>query len=281
MRNFRDKIAIVTGGASGIGRALSEALAHEGAEVVVTDINAEGASAVADGITGSGGRARAEALDVRDAEAFQALVRGVASRSGRIDYFFNNAGVNVNGEARDITLKDWREVLDVDLHGMVHGAAAVYPIMVSQGSGHIVNTCSVAGFLPGAMIAPYATAKHGIVGLSRSLRIEGADLGVKVSYACPGYVETPIIRKARAVRLDMDELRRVLDLKPMSAEECAQIMLTGVAQNRAIILVGTQAKVGWLLQCVAPWLIDRISIKQLRDMRKARMSEANASGATT
>jgi NAD(P)-dependent dehydrogenase (short-subunit alcohol dehydrogenase family) len=270
MSIFQGKIAIVTGGASGIGKALCEALAREGAEVLVADVNAAGAEAVAEGITRAGGKARAEALDVRDAAAFRALAEGEKKRAGRIDYFFNNAGIAVNGEVRDITLDDWKPVIDVDLYGVVHGVTAVYPIMVAQGSGHIVNTASAAGLIPAPGITSYAAAKHGVVGLSRSLRAEGADLGVKVSVVCPGFIETPILHTSRSVGVDTEALLKKLPLKAISAEACAEAILKGVARNHAVIVVTWQAKLGWLLERAFPWLLDRVALKVVRDVRAAR-----------
>jgi len=129
------------------------------------------------------------------------LAEETASAYGRLDYQFNNAGIAIGGDARDLTLDQWRRVLDVDLYGVLYGTLAAYPIMVNQGFGHIVNTSSAAGLLPTPLNAPYCTAKHAVVGLSLSLRAEGADLGVKVSAVCPGYVRTPIFGNAVVVNL--------------------------------------------------------------------------------
>lgn len=270
MSNFGQKVAIITGGASGIGKALAQALAREGAEVVVADINGAGAAAVAESVTAAGGRARAETLDVRDAAAFEALARGVVERSGRIDYLFNNAGIAINGEARDISLKEWTSVIEVDLHGVLHGVAAVYPIMVKQGYGHIVNTASIAGLIPGPSIASYTAAKHGVVGLSRALRAEGADLGVKVSVVCPGFIDTPIVHQSPAFGLDMEALRRAIPVKVIAPEVCAEEILRGVARNKATIVVTWQAKVAYLIARAIPALMDQIALKSIREIRKFR-----------
>ncbi|MBC7174389.1 MAG: SDR family NAD(P)-dependent oxidoreductase, partial [Polyangiaceae bacterium] len=140
-------VALITGGASGIGRALCEALAERGAEVVVADRQAEEGEAVAAAIRAAGGNAYAATLDVRDADAFRAVAEGVVKSSGRIDLFFNNAGIGVAGEVERYSRRDWDEVVDVNLRGVIHGIDAVYPIMITQGRGHIVNTASMAGLL--------------------------------------------------------------------------------------------------------------------------------------
>ena len=190
--SLENKIAVVTGGGAGIGEALCRELARRGARVVVADINGDDADRVATALTGDGGLAQARRVDVADEQDVKRLVEETAAAHGRLDYLFNNAGIAIGGDARDLTPAQWRRVLDVDLYGVLHGTLAAYPIMVKQGSGHIINTSSATGLLPQPINAPYCTAKHAIVGLSLSLRLEGADLGVKVSAVCPGYVRTSI-----------------------------------------------------------------------------------------
>src|SRR5690242_6362148 len=139
---FQNAVAVVTGGASGLGRAICEELGRRGARVVVTDLQEDGARAVAATIAAAGGNATAAALDVRDAEAFERLVAETVATYGRIDYLFNNAGLTVTAEAQRLTLDRWRKVLDVNLGGVIHGVAATYGRMIEQGSGHIVNIAS-------------------------------------------------------------------------------------------------------------------------------------------
>src|SRR5262249_12640338 len=140
--------------------AVGEALAGAGADVVLADLNGAAAEEVARAIAAQGRKARAATLDVRDAAAVQALVDETVARTGQIDYLFNNAGIITIGEARDLTPEDWRAILDVNLHGVVHGVQAAYPIMVRQGSGHIVNTASMAGLMPSPFQLPYTTSKY-------------------------------------------------------------------------------------------------------------------------
>ncbi len=271
MGSFEGKIAIVTGGASGIGRAVCEALGARGALVVVADIAAEAAAEVARGIVAQGGRAEGKALDVRDAEAVQKVVGDTAAAHGRLDYLFNNAGIAIMGEERDVSLDDWRRVLDVDLHGVVHGVRAAYPIMVRQGSGHIVNTASAAGLLPAPGEVSYAAAKFGVVGLSYSMRAEGARLGVKVSAVCPGFIDTPILQVS-PIRFAADRARLLaLTPRPMPPAECARAILRGVEKNHATIVVTAPAKLLWALQRLSPdltlWVAQKVMdrIRALRD----------------
>jgi NAD(P)-dependent dehydrogenase (short-subunit alcohol dehydrogenase family) len=259
MSSFEGKSAIVTGGASGIGRALCEAMAARGAIVVVADLDEAAAGEVARAICARGGRAEAAAVDVCDPAAVKRIVDDTTAARGRLDYMFNNAGIGVFGEERDVSLDDWRRVLDVDLYGVVHGVRAAYPVMVRQGHGHIVNTASVAGLVPCPLEISYTTAKYGVVGLSQALRAEGARLGVKVSVVCPGFIDTAILQRAE-LRTSVERSKLLAMIpKPMPAERCAQVILDGVERNRSTILVTAHAKALYWLNRVSPDISVRIA----------------------
>lgn len=267
---YRGKVALVTGAGSGIGAALATALAARGAGVVVTDLDGAAAAAVAACLERAGRGARAAPLDVTDAAAFRALVEETAASEGRLDFLFNNAGVGVAGEARDLALADWQPVVDVNLWGVVHGIAAAYPLMVRQGFGHIVNTASGAGLVPRAGMSAYTATKHAVVGLSGALRVEAAAHGVRVSVVCPGYVRTNIFTSTRFVNVDGAALMARVPIRPMSAETCARITLRGVERNQAIIAVSKLLRLEWLIHRVSPSLflrLERWRAKQFRDLR--------------
>jgi NAD(P)-dependent dehydrogenase (short-subunit alcohol dehydrogenase family) len=249
-----------------------EALGERGAVVVVADIAAEGAGEVARGIVARGGRAEGKALDVRDAAAVQRVVEETGAAHGRLDYMFNNAGISIMGEETDVSLEDWRSVLDIDLHGVVHGVRAAYPIMVRQGHGHIVNTASLAGLVPSPGVISYTTAKFGVVGLSYALRAEGARLGVKVSAVCPGFIDTPILQVS-PIRSTVDRARLLaLAPKQMKPEVCARAILRGVEKNRATIVVTGHAKLLWALQRLSPDLAQWLAQKATDRVRAIRAS---------
>ena len=271
MDGFKDRVAIVTGGAAGIGRALCEELGRRGAVVIVADINAEGARQVASAIAAAGDRAHAAHLDVSRAEQVQQLVATTTLEHGRLDYMFNNAGIGLVAELRDASLEHWRRILDVNLWGVIYGATAAYQVMVKQGFGHIVNTSSAAGLLPAALGTAYAASKHAVVGLSTSLRAEAAALGVKVSVVCPGLVRTNIWNAVTYVRVNPEAVKAtVSSIKMSEAADCARVILRGVARNQAIIVVTPLARLSWWLYRLYPALYDLLVRKMVGDFRALR-----------
>ncbi|HSG88643.1 MAG TPA: SDR family oxidoreductase [Pseudomonadales bacterium] len=192
---YTDRIALVTGGASGIGAALCRALVAEGARVIVADVNLEGAREVATALGSN--VARAVHLDVTDREAYAATVADVVATEGRIDYLFNNAGIAVIGNVLKMAPEHWDRLVDVNIRGVHHGVEAAYATMVAQGSGHIVNTASVAGLIPTPGFTAYGMTKHAVVGLSVSLRPEAERYGVKVSAVCPGVINSNMAETAQ------------------------------------------------------------------------------------
>ena len=181
MKQFKDKTAIVTGGAAGIGRGLCEELASAGAIVVVADIDEESAQKTAQEISVSGGRAVGKRLDVTRDEEIERVVNETIEEHGRLDYMFNNAGIALMGEVQDMTLDQARRLVEVNMLGVINGSIIAYKKMVAQGSGHIVNVGSITGLFTWPSQTHYSATKHAVQGFSTGLRAEGASLGVKVS----------------------------------------------------------------------------------------------------
>jgi NAD(P)-dependent dehydrogenase (short-subunit alcohol dehydrogenase family) len=259
-------VAVVTGAASGIGAALATALGARGAKVIVADVDARGAAEVAGTIPG----AEAAALDVTRAEQVEALAARAFADHGHVDLWINNAGIAIGGATVDLALDDWRRVLDVNLAGVIHGVHAVYPRMVRRGAGHIVNVASVGGLAPYPFALPYTTSKHAVVGLSLALRAEARGLGVKVSVACPGAIDTPIWRRSE-VRGSLARGRdRVVGTPPRtSAATCADAIVRGISANRGVILVTAEARAAWWLTRLSPALSGWISHRVARVARRA------------
>ncbi|HEX2910343.1 MAG TPA: SDR family NAD(P)-dependent oxidoreductase [Chloroflexia bacterium] len=265
MSIFQDKVAIVTGGASGIGQAVTQELLKRGAKVVVADINIENVLPVT-------GKLHVRRVDVTQADQVQDLVNQTVEEFGRLDYIFNNAGFAIAGELRDMTSELWDKILAVNLKGVINGVLAAYPVMIKQGSGHIVNTASLAGLVSSPVLGAYTTTKFAVVGFSQSLRAEAALYGVKVSVLCPGFIKTNIYSNSIYVGTNEganDNFTNLLPVKLMEVERAAELILEGVEKNRAIITMPAYSKVLWGLQRLSPSLGIMLSSLTLKRYRKA------------
>ena len=261
----------MTGGASGIGRALGAALLSKGAHVVLADVDGAAAQLAASELTERSrdgvGSVTGVAVDVRDRDAVTAVVTDVVEHHGRLDMLFNNAGISVGGASHAVPGPYWDRVIDVNIRGVVNGVVAAYPVMVRQRSGKIVNTASAAGLAPAVLTAPYAMSKHAVVGLSLTLRPEAAVHGVQVSALCPGAIETPILDKGSPgdlpprtdAVLTARQYLRVMHQRPMAAERFARQASRGVARNRAVIVVPRSVKAAWYLHRLSPSAWERVS----------------------
>jgi NAD(P)-dependent dehydrogenase (short-subunit alcohol dehydrogenase family) len=274
IRTFGGATAIVTGGASGIGRALAEELARRGCEVVLADLQIELAEEVASEIRVSGGKAKAVKIDVTDFPAMEQLVQETVQRTGRLDYMFNNAGIVIGGSVNLYSIEDWNQIIDVNLRGVINGIQAACKIMMEQGFGHIVNTASMAGLMPGPGNIAYTTTKHAVIGLSQSLRAEAAHRGVRVSVLCPGVIRTPILEdggKYGKMLIDIppEQLRRIWErFKPMSPNIFAKKVLNSVAKNKAIIIAPSWWKLFWWIDRLSPSLAVFLAEKSFQKMQK-------------
>ncbi len=265
---LQGKVAIVTGGASGIGAALGTALVRRSCSVTLADIDVDGVGQAAERLSGIGpGRATPITVDVADADAVAAMVRRTVEAHGGVDPLCNNAGVGMSGEVQELLPGHWRRVIDINLYGVIHGVAAAYPLMLAQGRGHIVNTASLAGLVPSPGNASYAAAKFGVVGLSLALRAEAAERGVRVSVVCPGGIDTPIFDKLQHEGLPVPRslvnrdprafvARMVGPLYP--PERLAEDVLRGVEANRAIIVAPARARLAWRLWRFLPGVTSRV-----------------------
>ncbi|MBH0776453.1 SDR family NAD(P)-dependent oxidoreductase [Nocardia bovistercoris] len=267
---FVGRTAIVTGGGSGIGAALTGALVAAGARVWCADIDPAAAERVAAAARGPG-TVTAVLLDVTDAEAVRSLVDGVVADAGRIDLMFNNAGIVLGGQTHLLTLEQWNRIIDINVRGVVHGVHAAYPHMIAAGSGHIVNTASAAGLMASGLLTSYSTTKFAVVGLSDALRSEAGVHGVGVTVVCPSAVETPILDKGgvgdfrgRAFLLGAEKTKHAY-----SPQRLAEDVLVAVARDRARVVVPRRTRIGWLLSRIAPGFIERRMADYVRQELRA------------
>jgi len=255
------KVAVVTGAGSGIGRAIAQALALNGARVHCADINGEAAAAVAAGLPD----AQEHTLDVSDAAAVGALADAVYDRDRRVDLLFNNAGIGHAALMAETELADWRRLIDINLMGVVHGVHAFLPRMLKQSTpSRIVNTASGAGLFPHPRMATYTAVKHAVVGLSTSLAAELEDSKVGVTILCPGIINTAIthhIVTSGETSSYRAQAIAYYEKNGASPDRVAHDLLNDVRRNKLFCLSPrTQVGVGWLLYRMSP----RLAIAAMR-----------------
>jgi len=271
MGELKGKIAIVTGGGSGIGRTICTYLAERGVHVVVADRNMEGAEETEALIRCAGGCAESLRVDVCNKGDVESLVNGVAAEHGRIDYLFNNAGVGINGEFQDLSMDHLQSVMNVNFWGTIYGCRSVYPVMMKQGFGHIINTASLAGLIPGGLTSIYSASKHAVVGFSLTLRAEARQYGIKVSTLCPGYMLTNIQKTTQNVSAYMNSERNRqmnAEMKFPTPEDCIDQMMRGVRRNRGIIVTPLKHKIYWWLHRFSPEFIPNMFHRIIAMMKR-------------
>jgi NAD(P)-dependent dehydrogenase (short-subunit alcohol dehydrogenase family) len=226
MIDLTDRVVLVTGGGSGIGRATAQLFAKACARLIVADANEEGASVVADGIASGGGEAQALTVDVADAEQCLAMMARIKERYGRLDCAFNNAGITEVSLLRDapmpetheLPLEIWRRVLAIDLDGVFHCLRAELPLMLESGGGAIVNTASLQAHISYPRTAAYTAAKHGVAGITKTIAKEYGGRGIRCNAVSPGVVDTPLTNKV----IHRPEYRDAL-LQPIPLNRFAEV----------------------------------------------------------
>jgi NAD(P)-dependent dehydrogenase (short-subunit alcohol dehydrogenase family) len=238
MKELRNKIAVVTGGGSGIGRGLVRALAAEGMKVVVADIELDAAQTVAKEVDGL-----ALHVDTSNYESVLALADEVYERFGAVHVLCNNAGVGIVGSLSATTVDDWRWIVSVNVYGPIHGVLSFVPRMIAQGGeAHIVNTGSVAGLAPLPGLPAYSTSKFAVVGLSEAMREELAPHGIGVTVICPGSVRTRILEAARNRPAEFPttgaapELRQVSMADAIDPDDLGRQVCTAIRSNDLYVM---------------------------------------------
>jgi NAD(P)-dependent dehydrogenase (short-subunit alcohol dehydrogenase family) len=236
MRDLAGRTAFITGGASGIGLAMGRAFAEAGMRVMLADIEAKPLEEAVAAFKGNLPEVRGVVCDVRDYAAIERAAQATIEAFGKVHVVCNNAGVSGARGADNISLQDWRWAIDINLMGVVHGVKAFLPLLKSHGEGgHIVNTASMAGFLPGMGFGPYTATKYAVVGISEALAVELEPEGLGVSVLCPGWVATLITESRRNWPKDYDAPPPA-STGPI-AEQIAELVRNGMASSDVAALV--------------------------------------------
>ena len=237
--------AVITGAASGFGRALALALASRDARLVLSDVDEAGLAETVELAERQGGEARSIVVDVRDAEQVEAQVALCDEAYGGVDFGANNAGVAVAGPVGEVPLEDWKWQIDINLYGVIYGCHALVPRMKRQGSGWILNVASAAGIISAPQMAPYNVTKAGVISLSETMAGELAETGVSVSVLCPTFFRTSIHESARATGRLKKATQKLVTESKWSAEQVAEVTLKSMERGELYVIPMLDAKAYW------------------------------------
>lgn len=260
MKTFKDKVAVITGAGSGMGRELALQLAQAGAAVAINDYNASTLEETGDMITSAGGTAVGYPFDVSNREAMETFADAVSAQFGQVDIVINNAGVSLVGTTiANISYADFEWIMGINMWGVIYGSKAFLPHLLKRPEAALVNISSVFGLFGVPTQAPYCTAKYAVKGFTESLMREVEGSGLTVSVVHPGGIKTNIVRNGRyqteAGAKAFDEKNAIT-----TAAEAAVIILEGVQKKNEVILVGEDAKkMNFALRYLPrSWVIKRI-----------------------
>ena len=255
MKIIRGKKALVTGGASGIGRAVALALAKEGADLYLIDIDGNNLAITARETEQLGAAVLTHVCDLSDPKQITAAVHSLVSAWGRLDILVNNAGTVYYGPTQDMTAEQWTHVLSVNLLAPIQLVRELLPTLTAQAEAHIVNVSSIFGLVSMRKIAAYQTTKFGLVGFSAAIRAEFSRYGCGVTALCPGFVRTAMIKEFVTVG---GEQQRIPSWMCTSAEKVADEAIRAIRKDRGLVVISPAARLLWWFARLSPGLLDWI-----------------------
>lgn len=243
----------ITGGASGLGRALAESYAREGAKVLIGDVHEARLEETRSALKALGADAHALRCDVTKDEDLVAAADWCAANWGGVDHVYNNAGVSAGGAIDAQSMKDWEWILNINLLGVARGCRAFVPLLKKQRSGHIVNTASMAGLTHPPHMAAYNATKAGVVSISETLRTELAEHNIGVSVVCPSFIRTNLLENFRSATPDVERTtKRLLTKAKQTPDEVAGIVRAGVARGDFLILTDKDGRQAYYAKRLMP-----------------------------
>jgi NADP-dependent 3-hydroxy acid dehydrogenase YdfG len=250
IKDFRDKVVVITGGGSGIGRATALAFASEKSDVVIADKNEERLNNVADEIDHQGARCLPRKVDVSDRIQVEEFSKFVIKERGKVDILFNNAGVAIGGSFYDTSIEDFEWIFSINFWGVIYCIKSFLPHMISRKSGHIVNTSSLAGLCAAPGISAYCSTKFALAGLGESLRAELKRHGIGITTICPGIINTRIVADGRMHlkqdhRANTENVVNFYKRHGWPPERVAKSVLKAIRKNRSVVPVGPEAWFQW------------------------------------
>lgn len=267
MTDIRGKTAVITGAASGIGRATAVALAREGARVAAVDLDRAGLAETASRIAAIGGEVTTYLVDVASRDAVYAFAQEIESAFGGADIVINNAGVAQVASVEELAYEDFEWVMNIDFWGMVYGTKAFLPQLRAKGAGHIVNVSSIFGLFSVPTQAAYNSAKFAVRGFTEALRHEMRGTGIAVSCVHPGGIKTNIMRNARFLQSVQTTVREEAAsgfdrLARTTPDRAAEVIIAGIKKDKGRILIGVDAKILDIIQRLMPASYGRLLFRQ-------------------
>ncbi|MBN1470913.1 MAG: SDR family NAD(P)-dependent oxidoreductase [Syntrophaceae bacterium] len=256
IKDFKDKVTVITGAGSGIGRATALAFVRKGADLIIVDNNPARLDEVAAEIKKIGARVLTRTVDVSKRFEVEDLAAFVLKERGRVDILFNNAGVSVGGSVADTSIEDWEWIFSINFWGVLYGVKAFLPIMIKQKYGHIVNTSSQMGLCATPGTPAYCTTKFAVVALGESMRAEVRKYNIGVSTICPGLIRTNIVAGGRMnIREDAVANRKTLEKIYANygwlPDRVAKAVLKAVRRNKSVVPVGPAAWAAWFTKRIS------------------------------